>query len=57
MNQITNHTPSDQRLLLRNLAQIEQLTEDDLESVSGGMRPYFTARSSTRCCDVDGGCD
>lgn len=57
MNPTISQNPSGQRLLLRNLALVEPLGDSDLESVSGGRRPFFTARSSTRCCDVDGGCD
>lgn len=56
----TFNTPADvtsnpERIFARQLAR--ELSQEELEQVSGGMRPVFTGRSSTVCCDIDGTCD
>jgi hypothetical protein len=56
MDQPTQQTTvQPERIFARQLAR--ELTPEELEMVSGGMRPVFTGRSSTVCCDIDGSCD
>jgi hypothetical protein len=44
-----------ERIFARQLAR--ELSQDEMEQVGGAMRPVFTGRSSTVCCDIDGTCD
>lgn len=50
-----NEPTQPERIFARQLAR--ELSADEVDQVGGAMRPVFTGRCSTVCCDIDGCCD